>query len=151
MVKICSEYGKDCIIMHMRGTPSDMQKFTEYDDVVAEVSYFLQNQVMALIHAGVRRERIIVDPGIGFAKDLQGNLSLIKNVDSLRFGYPVLIGHSRKGFIGSITGRPVEDRLAGTLAVSAYLACHGADIIRVHDPAQNRDAMLMLQALDQAV
>ncbi len=150
MVKICLEYGKDCIVMHMRGTPADMQKFTQYDDVVAEVSYFLQSQVAALVNAGVSRERIIVDPGIGFSKDFKGNLSLLKNVDSLRFGYPILVGHSRKGFIGAVTGRPVEERLAGTLSVSAYLAQHGADIVRVHDPAQNRDAMLMMMAMEEA-
>lgn len=151
MVRVCSDHGKECIIMHMRGTPADMQQLTRYDDVVAEVSYFLQSRVMSLLAAGIVREKIVVDPGIGFSKDLGGNLSLLKNIESLRFGYPLLVGHSRKSFIGKITGKPVEERLVGTLAVSTYLAQHGVDIIRVHDPAEHRDALKIIQAIEDAV
>ncbi len=148
MARAAAETGAALVLMHMKGTPRTMQQDPVYDDVVAEVARFLKQQAEAAIAAGVAPEKIIVDPGIGFGKTVEHNLSLIANLAKLaELGYPVLLGASRKSFIGTLTGKPVEDRLWGTLGVHVVGAALGADIVRVHDVAPLKDALVMSDAI----
>lgn len=137
------------VLMHMLGTPRTMQKDPHYDDVVAEVRDFLATQAKAALAAGVEREAIVLDPGIGFGKTLTHNLELIRNLPALaRLGYPVLLGASRKAFIGHLTGRATPaDRVWGSLGVHLLGAALGARIVRVHDVAPLRDALLVGDAV----
>ena len=140
----------DCglCVMHMQGTPQDMQAQPVYTDVVAEVIAFLRERVAALEAAGVDRERICVDPGLGFGKTVEHNYALLKNTERIadELGLPVLIGLSRKSMIGAVTGRPVEERLAGSLAGALAAVAQGAKIIRVHDVAETVDALKVWRA-----
>jgi len=136
------------IIMHMRGRPGNMQKDPRYRDVLKEVGEFLETRMKAALEDGVKREKIILDPGIGFGKRLEHNLSLLRGIRQLKkLGQPLAIGVSRKSMLGEITGREVDDRLAGSVAVACFAANQGADLLRVHDVAATRDALLVLQAL----
>jgi len=111
-----------------------------YDDVVDEVRDFLERRARRAIEAGVPADKLLVDPGIGFGKKLEHNRALLQNVGTLQAsGYPLVIGHSRKSFLGEVLGREAPDRLAGTLAVSGYLMEAGVDVLRVHDVADHRD------------
>lgn len=135
-------------IMHKKGTPLTMQQAPEYGAVVDEVRTFLAGRLAALQDAGVRQDRIAVDPGFGFGKTLQHNLELLRHLDALRaLNANILVGLSRKSMLGQITGRGVEERLAGSLAVAVYAAMKGADIIRVHDVKETRDALEVLKAI----
>lgn len=140
----------DCglCVMHMQGTPQDMQAQPVYTDVVAEVIAFLRERIAALEAAGVDRERICVDPGLGFGKTVEHNYALLKNTGRIadELGLPVLIGLSRKSMIGAVTGRPVEERLAGSLAGALAAVAQGAKIIRVHDVAETVDALKVWRA-----
>ena len=129
-------------LMHMQGTPQTMQTAPRYDAVVAEVREFLQTRLAECEAAGVARSRLLIDPGFGFGKTLQHNLALLKDLASLQsLGVPVLVGLSRKSMLGAITGRSVEQRLAGSLAL-AYAALEGgARIIRAHDVAETVDVV----------
>ena len=137
------------VLMHMLGTPRTMQQDPHYDDVVSEVRDFLAAQARAALAAGVEREAIVLDPGIGFGKTLTHNLELIRNLPALtRLGYPVLVGASRKAFIGHLTGRATPaDRVWGSLGVHLLGAALGAQIVRVHDVAPLRDALLVGDAV----
>ena len=141
----------DCglCIMHMQNSPDNMQLDPHYDNVAGEVTAFLQQGVDRLAAAGVERARICVDPGFGFGKNLAHNLQLMKDLrwmkDALRL--PMLVGLSRKSMIGQITGKPVAERLAGSLAAALAAADRGADIIRVHDVAATVDALKVRRAL----
>ncbi|MHB1649739.1 MAG: dihydropteroate synthase [Thermoplasmataceae archaeon] len=150
MVEIASETGLKSIVMHMRGTPKNMQEMTGYDDIVMEINSFLVERIDRMISSGVKPENIIVDPGIGFSKTYQGNLEILRNIESFRGAFPLLVGTSRKTFIGHITGKDVNNRLAGTIATSVYLAGKHVDIIRVHDIAENRDAIKVMSLLSKA-
>ena len=135
-------------LMHMRGEPTDMQSLTDYDDVLAEVRSFLAARMQAAESAGVHRERIVLDPGIGFAKSPDHNLTLTAHLDELAaLGRPVLVGWSRKGTLGRITGRAVGDRLAASLAAALAAVHHGAAIVRAHDVAATVDALKVWQAV----
>jgi dihydropteroate synthase len=135
-------------LMHMRGDPASMQQQACYDDVVHEVSRFLQLRVAALTARGVARERIVLDPGFGFAKTSEHNLSLHRRQSELlRLGFPLLVGWSRKATLGTITGRPVHDRVAASVAAALASAVQGASIVRVHDVAATVDALKVWQAL----
>jgi dihydropteroate synthase len=136
-------------IMHMQNSPETMQVNPHYEDVSGEVTGFLQQAVNRLIAAGVERARICVDPGFGFGKNLAHNLQLMKDLGWMkdRLGLPMLVGLSRKAMIGQITGRPVGDRLAGSIAAALEAAARGADIIRVHDVAATIDALKVRRAL----
>ena len=140
----------DCglCVMHMQGTPQDMQAQPVYTDVVAEVIAFLRERIAALEAVGVDRERICVDPGLGFGKTVEHNYALLKNTGRIadELGLPVLIGLSRKSMIGAVTGRPVEERLAGSLAGALAAVAQGARIIRVHDVAETVDALKVWRA-----
>ncbi len=143
MPRVCAEQNAAVICMHIQGTPQTMQNDPHYENVVRDVLKFLDRRMQALESAGIPPERIVLDPGIGFGKTAMHNLELLSNISKLRLlGRPVLIGHSRKRFLKAILGRPVEERSSGTLGVSIALAAQGADILRVHDVAAVRDALL---------
>jgi len=136
------------VLMHMQGTPQDMQLNPRYDDAVKEVSGFLERRLIELASEGVGRERIVLDPGIGFGKRVQDNVALIARANELgRVGRPLLYGVSRKSFLGALLGREVEERLQGTTAVHMFLLLQGVSILRVHDVAAARDAVLAYLAL----
>jgi len=135
-------------LMHMKGDPRSMQQAPEYSDVVTEVRDFLAERLAACRAAGIADERIALDPGIGFGKTRAHNLTLIARLhDLVRLGRPILIGVSRKSTVGTITDRPVEGRLAGSIALATLAAWHGAAIIRAHDVAATVDAMKIVSAL----
>jgi dihydropteroate synthase len=136
-------------VMHMQNSPENMQLDPRYDDVVGEVTTFLQQAVERLAMAGVERSRICVDPGFGFGKKLEHNLLLMKNLRAMKesLHLPVLVGLSRKSMIGQITGKPVAERMAGSVAAGMVAADRGADIIRVHDVAAMDDALTVRRAL----
>jgi len=139
----------DCglCVMHMQGMPQDMQAQPAYEDVVAEVIGFLRERVEALLAAGVARERITIDPGFGFGKSVEHNYALLRAMRRMEreLGLPVLAGLSRKSMIGAVTGRPVEQRLAGSLGGALAAIAQGARIVRVHDVAETVDALKVWQ------
>lgn len=148
MASLASREGCVVCLMHMQGTPTDMQKNPYYEDVVDEVYSFLKQRIDWAVARGIVREKIIIDPGIGFGKNLQHNLALLGRLDSfLSLGCPLLLGVSRKSFIGMITGAESEDRLAGTLAANVLSYRRGARIFRVHDVAENRQALDLTAAI----
>ncbi len=135
-------------LMHMKGEPTDMQALAEYDDVVAEVRDFLAQRLQAVEAAGVQAERVVLDPGIGFAKSPDHNLALTARMDELQvLGRPLLVGWSRKGTLGRITGRAVADRLAASVAAALAAVQHGAAIVSVHDVAATVDALKVWRAV----
>lgn len=139
--------GLDCCLMHMRGEPRTMQRNPRYDDVVSEVKAFLEERMAFAVASGVAEDRIQLDPGIGFGKTPEHNLELLRRLGELTtLGRPVLVGVSRKTFLGSLTGRAVEDRLAATLAANVLAFANGATIFRVHDVAPLRDALTVAAA-----
>lgn len=141
----------DCAlcIMHMQRDPSTMQLQPQYEDVSSDVAAFLEQRVTAMEVEGIRRERLCIDPGFGFGKTLEHNLALLKNLGKFaaELGLPVLAGVSRKSMIGAITGKPVEQRLAGSIAASLVAIAHGARILRVHDVDETIDAIKVWQAV----
>ena len=140
----------DCAlcVMHMQGTPQHMQASPAYGDVVAEVIAFLRERVEALLAAGVAHDRVTIDPGFGFGKSVEHNYALLRNISRMEsdLGLPVLAGLSRKSMIGAVTGRSVEQRLAGSLGGALAAVAQGARIIRVHDVAETVDALKVWQA-----
>lgn len=145
---LCAERGAGLVLMHMQGTPRTMQENPTYDDVVDDVRAFLAERVEAAVAAGVAEERIWLDPGIGFGKDLSHNLELLRRLGELReLGRPLVVGTSRKSFIGKVDGSPVDDRLGGTIASSVYAAAEGADVLRVHDVAEAAQAVKVASAI----
>lgn len=142
--------GSDCglCVMHMQGTPQNMQAQPDYGDVVEEVIAFLRARVAALLAAGIERERICLDPGLGFGKTVEHNFALLRASRRIEeeLDLPVLIGLSRKSMIGAVTGRPVEARLAGSIAGALSAVSHGAKIVRVHDVAETVDALKVWRA-----
>ena len=141
----------DCAlcIMHMQKDPATMQLKPEYEDVTREVTQFLRERVEAAETAGIDRNRLCVDPGFGFGKTVDHNLALLRDIEkmSVETGVPVLAGVSRKSMIGAITGKPVEQRLAGSLAAALAAVVRGARIIRVHDVAETVDALKVWAAV----
>lgn len=156
MAAICREFGCTVCLMHMQGTPRTMQVDPQYDDVVEEVRAALGMSAWALERdQGIRRELIWVDPGIGFGKTVQHNLQLLKNLDRIvALGYPVLVGVSRKSFIGRVLRPddpvPTGERLAGTLAAQVIAQLAGARILRAHDVAAARKAIALAAAVQGA-
>lgn len=136
------------IAMHMQGTPASMQKAPHYADVVAEVSAFLRERARALEAAGVDRSRIALDPGFGFGKSFEHNVALMRALPTLAaMGYAIAAGVSRKRMIGEITGRDVEDRVAGSVAAALVAVQNGARLVRVHDVKETVDALRVWAAL----
>jgi dihydropteroate synthase len=150
MAALAARCDAGVVAMHMLGEPKTMQAEPEYEDVVAEVRGYLAAQASTLEAAGVARERIAIDPGIGFGKTTAHNLALLRGLPGLAsLGYPVLVGASRKRFIGEITGEERPDRrLAGSVAVAMWSALHGADIVRVHDVAETVQALRVVRAVE---
>lgn len=140
--------GAALCVMHMQGEPESMQRAPRYRDVVADVRDFLAERLTALYAASVARERIVVDPGIGFGKTQEDNLRLLRGIaDIAALGHPVLVGVSRKSLIGALTSRAVDGRLAGSLGAALAAVARGARIVRVHDVAATRDALAAWTAI----
>ena len=144
---LVADRGVDCCLMHMLGEPRTMQQDPRYDDVVDDVKAFLEQQMAVAIAAGVPEERIQLDPGIGFGKTLEHNLELLRRLDELAaIGRPLVIGTSRKSFLGRITGRDVTERTYATAATSVLAFERGARVFRVHDVAATADALAVAAA-----
>ncbi len=142
MAGVVAEAGADCCLMHMLGDPRTMQADPRYDDVVSDVKAFLEERVAFAVSEGVPEERILLDPGIGFGKTLEHNLELLRRLDELvAIGRPVVVGTSRKSFLGAITGREVGQRLPGTIATNVLALERGATVFRVHEVSPVRDAL----------
>ncbi len=149
MVAVVRSFGAGAILMHMQGTPQSMQQNPSYGDVVAEVGQFFDERLRTLVDQGIALETLAIDPGIGFGKTHEHTLEQLRNLEKLqRFGRPVCLGVSRKGFIGIITGRSRHERAVGSVAVACHAMAHGAaQILRVHDVAAHRDAVRVFEAL----
>lgn len=148
MAALAASHAVPVVLMHMQGTPRTMQEKPTYDDVIAEIYRYLSRAAARLEAAGLRRERIAVDPGFGFGKTVEHNLEILRRLHEFRsLGCPVLIGTSRKSTIGKVLDRPVEECLPGTAATVALAVARGAAIVRVHDVAQMRDVVRMAEAV----
>lgn len=148
MAPLAARSGAGMVLMHTRGTPDKMQSHTVYEDLMGEVIAGLRCSLDYAVSAGVERERIAIDPGIGFAKDAAGNLEILRRLrEFTSFGLPLLVGTSRKSFIGKILGRDTDERLVGTAATVALAVANGANILRVHDVRAMRDAADMAHAI----
>lgn len=146
-----ADTGLPVCLMHMRGEPGNMQDNPRYDDVTEEVASYLERRMAACAAVGIGAERIILDPGFGFAKNLAHNLSLFKHMEVLyRLGRPLLVGVSRKSMIGQALDRPVGERLYGSLALAALAMTMGTSILRVHDVAETVDVVRMIAAVQSA-
>jgi dihydropteroate synthase len=147
MAELVAERGADCCLMHMLGEPRTMQDDPRYDDVVSDVKAFLEQRMAFAVGEGVPEARILLDPGIGFGKTAEHNLELLARVDELvALGRPVVIGTSRKSFLGRITGRTVDDRVAGTIVTNVLAYERGARVFRVHDVAPVYDGLVIAGA-----
>ncbi|MCD5996283.1 dihydropteroate synthase [Pseudomonas sp. CDFA 602] len=143
--------GLPVCLMHMLGEPGDMQDNPRYHDLIAEVSGFLVDRVNQCEAVGISRDRVVLDPGFGFAKTLEHNLSLFRHMERLlALGHPLLVGVSRKSMIGAVLNRPVDERLFGGLALAALAMTKGARILRVHDVAETADVVRMIAAVEAA-
>ena len=142
---------RDCpvVLMHMRGTPADMYAQAHYDDVAAEVAHELCQQIAVAERAGINRDRIAIDPGIGFAKTAEQSIELLRRLPELvRLGFPVVVGVSRKSFLGALTGeQDPRRRLPGSLAAGLFALSRGASILRVHDVAETMQAVTVWRGL----
>jgi dihydropteroate synthase len=148
MVDVVAETGAGLVLMHMQGTPETMQQAPYYDDVVAEIAQFLSERARFAMHHGVAKERIVLDPGIGFGKTLHHNLDLLANLHAFaQLGFPLLVGPSRKGFIGQLTQQSVERRAWGTAGAVALAVQQGANILRVHDVGPMKDVVRVASAV----
>jgi dihydropteroate synthase len=152
MVDVVAQAGTGLVLMHMQGTPDTMQHAPRYDDVVGEVAQFLAERIRFAIDHGVAKDRIVVDPGIGFGKTLGHNLDLLANLRVFtELGYPLLVGPSRKGFIGQLTDQSVEARGWGTAGVVALAVEQGANILRVHDVGPMKDVAKVAVAIARRI
>ncbi len=145
---MAARLGVPVCLMHMQGQPDTMQREPHYDDVVADVLNFLAERVTACEEAGLARELLVIDPGFGFGKTVDHNVELLARLGEFTaLGLPILVGLSRKSTLGALTGRDVDDRLAGSVAATAIACLNGADILRVHDVAESRDAARIAAAV----
>lgn len=148
MAALCAERGATVVLMHMAGSPRTMQEAPAYEDVVAEVRAFLAARMEAAIAAGIAEERIWLDPGIGFGKTAEHNLELLRRLSELaELGRPLVVGTSRKSFIGRLDGSEASERLGGTIASSILAAAEGAEVLRVHDVAEAGQALTVATAV----
>ncbi len=148
MAALCAERGCGVVLMHMLGTPRTMQDEPHYDDVVAEVKAFLAERLDVAVAAGIAEEQIWLDPGVGFGKTLDHNTELLRRLGELReLGRPLVVGTSRKSFIGRLDGSPASERIGGTIASSLLAAANGAGVLRVHDVAAVRQALAVAKAI----
>lgn len=145
---LCAERGAGLVLMHMQGEPRTMQENPVYKDVVDDVKAFLAARLEVAVDAGVAEERVWLDPGIGFGKTLEHNLELLRRLGELReLGRPLVVGTSRKSFLGKIDGSAVDDRLGGTIASSILAVAEGADVLRVHDVTEMAQAVKVASAI----
>ena len=150
MLPLAAQRGVPIVLMHMQGTPATMQDAPIYSDVVAQVVSFLQDRIDAATRAGVDRRRVLIDPGIGFGKTMDHNLELLRRLSNVAALGPMVIGTSRKGFVGKITGvAEPKDRVFGTAATTAWAVANGAAIVRVHDVEPNVQVVRMIQAIQR--
>jgi dihydropteroate synthase len=148
MLSTVAEFGAGVVLMHMRGTPRTMQNNPEYGDVVSDITAYLRERIDAAIAAGIPPQNIAIDPGIGFGKTTEHNLQILSGIPKLiKLGHPVLIGLSRKRFLGILTGAAVENRLSGSLAGLACAVLNGAHIMRVHDVTESKQAARIAAAV----
>jgi dihydropteroate synthase len=148
MAALCAGRGCTVVLMHMLGEPRTMQAAPRYEDVVAEVKAFLAERLEAAVAAGIDEGRVWLDPGIGFGKTAAHNLELLRRLGELHeLGRPLVVGTSRKSFIGRLDGSPASDRLGGTIASSVIAAAEGAEVLRVHDVAEMGQALAMATAI----
>ena len=146
-LKAASELGVPVCLMHMQGEPKTMQQQPEYTDVIQQVLGFFVERIAACEAAGLARENIFLDPGFGFGKTVEHNFQMLKKLELFHsLGCPLLVGISRKSMLGAVTGKPVEQRLAGSLAAVVVAALQGAQVLRVHDVAETIDALKVVQA-----
>ncbi len=149
MVDVAASTGAYACLMHIQGTPNAMQANPVYSDLFAEISHYFEKSIRLATDAGVKREKLILDPGIGFGKTLEHNLLLLKYLrDFTGFGLPLLIGTSRKSFISKLTGDPVDQRLSASLATVAQALTKGANIVRVHDVAATKQTVTVIDAIN---
>ena len=147
-IEALSEGSAAVCLMHMQGEPATMQQSATYDDVVADVAAFLAERASACVAAGIDRARIVLDPGFGFGKTVEHNLTLLRRLSEIAaLGYPLLAGLSRKSTIGALTGRDVDDRMAGSVAAALAAVARGAAIVRVHDVRETADALKVWRAV----
>jgi dihydropteroate synthase len=145
---LCGDRGCDVLLMHMRGTPRTMQDNPTYEDVVDDVKALLSERIEFALSEGIDEARITVDPGIGFGKTVDHNLELLRRLGELRdLGRPICVGTSRKSFIGKTTGRPTDQRLGGTVASCVLAYANGAELLRVHDVREVREALTVAEAI----
>jgi dihydropteroate synthase len=148
MIPLASQRSAPVVIMHMQGVPRDMQENPTYEDVVADISRFLRRQAAQAIEGGIDPRKILVDPGIGFGKTVEHNLEIVRRIEEFRsLGYPVILGTSRKRFIGAVLDRPVDQRLLGTAATVAFAIARGVDMVRVHDVEEMVEIVKMADAV----
>jgi dihydropteroate synthase len=148
MATLCAERGATVVLMHMLGEPRTMQDDPRYEDVVADVKAFLAERLEAAVAAGIAEERVWLDPGIGFGKTGAHNMELLRRLGELReLGRPLVVGTSRKSFIGRVDGSPADQRLGGTIASSVLAAAEGADVLRVHDVAEVAQGVAVAEAI----
>ena len=151
IARVAKEFNTFLILMHMRGSPETMQSDIHYDDLIGDISNVLLKAVDKALSYGVSKDRIILDPGIGFGKTTENNFSILKNIPALKkLGFPVQIGASRKSFIGKTFNLPVEERLEGSLAAAMYAVLHGVDIVRVHDVLPTVRVLKMIEKISEA-
>jgi dihydropteroate synthase len=151
MAEVVCEHCAGVVLMHMQGAPATMQHAPRYDDVTREVREFLAERIAFAESRGVKRAQIAVDPGIGFGKTVEHSLQLLAQLEQLAtLGCPMVVGASRKSFIGKMLDRPTVRRLPGSLAVAAWAVAHGANVVRVHDVAETVDVVRMIEALHRA-
>jgi len=147
-IEALSEGSAAVCLMHMQGEPATMQQSASYDDVVADVAAFLAERASACVAAGIDRARIVLDPGFGFGKTVEHNLTLLRRLSEIAaLGYPLLAGLSRKSTIGMLTGRDVDDRMAGSVAAALAAVARGAAVVRVHDVRETADALKVWRAV----
>jgi len=148
MASLCAKRGATVVLMHMLGEPRTMQDDPRYDDVVDDVKAFLAERLRAAVAAGIDEERVWLDPGVGFGKTGAHNMELLRRLGELRqLGRPLVVGTSRKSFIGRVDGSPAGERLGGTIASSVLAAVEGAEVLRVHDVAELRQALAVAAAI----
>jgi dihydropteroate synthase len=148
MKKIISKYRAPVILMHIKGTPKNMQDNPHYDNVIQEISDYLRESIQTAEDSGIAKDKIIIDPGIGFGKRIKDNLEILKNLEKFTsLGKPILLGLSRKSFIGKALDLPLDQRLEGSLAASAVAILNGAKILRVHDVKESKRAAQMVDAI----
>lgn len=151
MVEICARYRAGVVCMHIQGTPQTMQADPRYGNVVEEIVEWLGKRLEVLAAGGIAPERVALDPGIGFGKTAEHNLKILSSIGEFHaLGRPLCVGHSRKGFLGKILGRPLADRMYGTVGVSLALAEQGVEMLRLHDISSSRDCIASYRAVERA-